>query len=266
MTRRRLASLVLAILVIGVPSAVAAAEPVEIRLDNALQLTVDIDPDLPDDRAWSFILQRRGRDGWRYAGRYRTQYGAETRRIDVPPGAYRVVVPAQNGHALTVSEPLAFVPLLARQAGYLLEGTVPGLAGLVEAPSSFWDYFGPYFTILQRAFGTPEAELALSVTRARKDVRYLRLRYFSAHNHNFCMSYGVGIERYRAGTWVAVPGSGFTADVTTSGTWRDLSVDMRVRAGRALRLRWVMTDRTGCPDGTLSDFFAIAEIHLDGIR
>lgn len=266
MSRRRLTSLALALLVIGFPSTVAAAEPVQIRLDNGLQLMVDIDPDLPDARAWSFILQRQGRDGWRYAGRFRTQYGVETRRIDVPPGTYRVVVPAQNGHARSASAPLAFIPLLVLQNGYLLDGTIPGISGVVQAPTATVESFGPYFTLVQRAFGTPEAELAITVTRAERAVRYLRLRYFSAHNHNYCTSYGVGIERYRAGSWVPVPGAGFTADASTSGAWRSVPIDVRMRAGRALRLRWVMTDRAECPEGTLTDFFAIADLRLDGIR
>ena len=82
-------------------------------LDEATDLRVDIDPDTaaPDGTAgpWTFQVQQAGEDGMASAEwttlpeQYVTQRPDNTLVLDLPSGAYRVLVPAQNGYRAYLS-------------------------------------------------------------------------------------------------------------------------------------------------------------------
>lgn len=71
-------------------------------------LVVNVNPDKPDVRGYAFRLQKRTANGaWVTQPKgYRTDSLAETKSLTMPPGVYRVLVPAASGYSSAVSAPV----------------------------------------------------------------------------------------------------------------------------------------------------------------
>lgn len=70
------------------------------------KLFVRVSPDLNQRHHWRFTVQKKKRKkGWQtLRKKYRTTGAKQTRTINLPRGAYRVVVPAAYGYAGTTSK------------------------------------------------------------------------------------------------------------------------------------------------------------------
>lgn len=91
----------------GVRAIAAAAAPtaaVKVKATSGKsKLRVDVNPN-KGKGYWTFQVQRQNADGsWKALRAYRTQGSKETRTINLPKGAYRVVVRAKYGFAETPS-------------------------------------------------------------------------------------------------------------------------------------------------------------------
>ncbi len=71
---------------------------------SASALQVDVDPNRGKGY-WTFQVQRQATDGkWKRVADYRTEGSDEVRTLDLPKGAYRVVVPTQYGYEGATSQ------------------------------------------------------------------------------------------------------------------------------------------------------------------
>lgn len=74
-----------------------------VRVVRRTALSVDVEPDRPGQGSWSVQAQRKQGATWISVWTASTQGPAETVRRDVRRGEWRIVVPAQHGHARSVS-------------------------------------------------------------------------------------------------------------------------------------------------------------------
>lgn len=74
---------------------------------SASVLFVDVNPSR-GSKSWLFRVYRLGSDGstWTSSGTYRTKGAKETRTLNLKKGTYKVLVPAQNTHVDTWSQPV----------------------------------------------------------------------------------------------------------------------------------------------------------------